>query len=83
MLLAGLDDAVTFGAEFHPYEDTGDERMVAVFADGSRTVGDVLVCADGIGSRAAVVDRDERELLPAIADYETAHTRPRLGRGEQ
>jgi 2-polyprenyl-6-methoxyphenol hydroxylase-like FAD-dependent oxidoreductase len=59
LLLAGMDDTVTFGAEFRCYEDLDDGRVAAVFADGRRVVGDVLVGADGAGSRVT------RQYLPA------------------
>ncbi len=58
ILLAGLGDTVTFGAEFRRYEETDDGRVAAVFADGSRAFGDVLVGADGAGSRV------RRQYLP-------------------
>ncbi|OLT09350.1 hypothetical protein BJF78_30800 [Pseudonocardia sp. CNS-139] len=58
LLLAGLDDVVTFGAELVRYEHTADGRVAAVFADGTCAVGDVLVGADGIGSRV------RRQYLP-------------------
>ncbi|WP_283134952.1 FAD-dependent oxidoreductase [Rhizohabitans arisaemae] len=51
LLRAGLGDVVRFGAEFTRYEHTADGRVAAVFADGSRAVGDVLVGADGASSR--------------------------------
>jgi 2-polyprenyl-6-methoxyphenol hydroxylase-like FAD-dependent oxidoreductase len=58
LLLAGLDGVVTFGAEYDHYEETEDGRVMAVFADGRRAVGDVLVGADGAGSRV------RRQYLP-------------------
>jgi 2-polyprenyl-6-methoxyphenol hydroxylase-like FAD-dependent oxidoreductase len=58
LLLARLDDAVHFGAEFVRYEHTGDGRVAAIFADGHRAVGDVLVGADGTSSRV------RRQYLP-------------------
>lgn len=51
LLLAGLDDVVRFGAEFVRYEHAPDGRVEAVFADGSRAQGDLLVGADGVASR--------------------------------
>lgn len=51
LLLSGLDDVVRFGAEFVHFEPTGDGRIAAIFADGSRAVGDVVVGADGTSSR--------------------------------
>ncbi|XVQ84019.1 FAD-dependent oxidoreductase [Microbispora siamensis] len=50
VLLAGLDGVVRYGAEFTRYEHEG-ERVRAWFSDGSSVTGDVLVGADGIGSR--------------------------------
>ena len=61
LLLAGLDDVVSFGAEFRYYEGAGDGRVAAVFADGRRAVGDVLIGADGAGSRVS------RQYLPDAA----------------
>lgn len=58
ILLAGLEDQVRFGAEFLRYEPTPDGRVAAVFAGGHRAIGDVLVGADGAGSRVA------RQYLP-------------------
>lgn len=58
LLLAGLDDVVRFGAELVRYEHTDDGRVVAIFADGRRAVGDVLVGADGVSSRV------RRQYLP-------------------
>jgi 2-polyprenyl-6-methoxyphenol hydroxylase-like FAD-dependent oxidoreductase len=48
-LLTGLDDVVRFGATFERYESSED-RVTAVFADGSTATGDVLVGADGANS---------------------------------
>jgi 2-polyprenyl-6-methoxyphenol hydroxylase-like FAD-dependent oxidoreductase len=50
ILLAGLDE-VRFGAEFVRYEQQDGGRVRAFFADGSTAAGDLLVGADGIGSR--------------------------------
>jgi 2-polyprenyl-6-methoxyphenol hydroxylase-like FAD-dependent oxidoreductase len=58
LLLSGLEDVVHFGAEFRRYEHTADGRVAAFFADGRRVVGDVLVGADGAGSRV------RRQYLP-------------------
>jgi 2-polyprenyl-6-methoxyphenol hydroxylase-like FAD-dependent oxidoreductase len=51
LLTHGLDDALRFGAEFTAFEARGDGAVVAHFADGSTDVGDLLVGADGVGSR--------------------------------
>jgi salicylate hydroxylase len=50
LLARGLD--VRFGAEFTAFERDGD-AVVARFADGSSDRGDLLVGADGVGSRVA------------------------------
>jgi 2-polyprenyl-6-methoxyphenol hydroxylase-like FAD-dependent oxidoreductase len=49
VLLAALDN-VHFGKTFERYEERGG-RIVAHFADGTQAEGDVLVAADGGGSR--------------------------------
>ena len=51
ILLAGLDDAMHFGKEFTRYEQQPDGTVRAYFADGTSAIGDVLVAADGVGSR--------------------------------
>lgn len=51
VLLGGLDDVVHLGKEFTRYEQAGDGRVTAFFADGTSAAGDVLVGADGAGSR--------------------------------
>src|SRR5262249_3417743 len=51
VLLSGLEDAVHFGKTFVRYEESPLGRVVAHFEDGSSVEGDVLVAADGGGSR--------------------------------
>jgi len=51
VLLAGLDDIVHFGKEFTHYEQQSDGAVRACFADGTEAVGNMLVAADGVGSR--------------------------------
>lgn len=51
ILLSGLGGAVHLGAEFVGYDHEPDGRVTAVFADGHRVTGDVLIGADGAGSR--------------------------------
>lgn len=51
VLLGGLDDVVCLGKEFTRYEQESDGRVTAFFADGTSATGDVLVGADGAGSR--------------------------------
>jgi 2-polyprenyl-6-methoxyphenol hydroxylase-like FAD-dependent oxidoreductase len=65
VLLAGLDDVVHFGKTFTRYEETPAGRIVAHFEDGSRAEGDVLVAADGSGSRV------RRQYLPHAARIDT------------
>jgi 2-polyprenyl-6-methoxyphenol hydroxylase-like FAD-dependent oxidoreductase len=70
ILLAGLDDVVHFNKAFARYEQQEDARVCAHFTDGTRAIGDVLVAADGVGSRireqflphAEVFDTDTRWL---------------------
>jgi 2-polyprenyl-6-methoxyphenol hydroxylase-like FAD-dependent oxidoreductase len=51
ILLAGLDDIVHFNKAFARYEQLEDGRVCASFTDGTSASGDVLVAADGVGSR--------------------------------
>jgi 2-polyprenyl-6-methoxyphenol hydroxylase-like FAD-dependent oxidoreductase len=50
-LMTGLDGVLEFGHEFESYRETADGRVELRFADGMSTTADVLVGADGIGSR--------------------------------
>jgi salicylate hydroxylase len=65
VLLSGLDDVLHLGKTFTHYEERGDGRVVAHFEDGSSAVGDILVAADGGGSRV------RRQLLPQAARIDT------------
>jgi 2-polyprenyl-6-methoxyphenol hydroxylase-like FAD-dependent oxidoreductase len=58
LLLAALEAEVTFGKEFVRFEKITDDKVRAIFADGSSATGDVLVGADGVNSRVC------RQLLP-------------------
>ncbi|MEV4441057.1 FAD-dependent monooxygenase [Streptomyces sp. NPDC049577] len=51
ILLAGLGDTVRFGSTFERYEHRPGGRIAAHFADGGVAECDVLVAADGVGSR--------------------------------
>ncbi|NEA36959.1 NAD(P)/FAD-dependent oxidoreductase [Streptomyces sp. SID13031] len=64
VLLTGLDDVVEFGKEFVRFERDGDS-VTAYFADGSQATGDLLVAADGSGSRV------RRQYLPQAKTEET------------
>ncbi|MER7244750.1 NAD(P)/FAD-dependent oxidoreductase [Kribbella sp. NPDC000426] len=64
VLLTGLDDVVEFGKEFTRFEQHG-EQVTAHFADGTSATGDLLVAADGSGSRV------RRQYLPQAKTEET------------
>jgi 2-polyprenyl-6-methoxyphenol hydroxylase-like FAD-dependent oxidoreductase len=64
VLLTGLDDVVEFGKEFTRFEQNGDQ-VTAYFADGTSATGDLLVAADGSGSRV------RRQYLPQAKTEET------------
>jgi 2-polyprenyl-6-methoxyphenol hydroxylase-like FAD-dependent oxidoreductase len=63
VLMAGLD-GLHFGKTFTHYEER-DGRVVAHFDDGSSAAGDVLVAADGGGSRV------RRQFLPQAERVDT------------
>jgi 2-polyprenyl-6-methoxyphenol hydroxylase-like FAD-dependent oxidoreductase len=58
LLLAGLDDVVSFDKEFVRYERSADGKAIAFFTDGTSAAADVLVGADGARSRV------RRQYLP-------------------
>jgi len=64
VLLTGLEDVVEFGKEFVRFEQRAD-GVTAYFADGSEATGDLLVAADGSGSRV------RRQYLPQAKTEET------------
>ncbi len=51
VLLTGLDDVVCFDKKFVRYEDQADGSVTVFFEDGTQSRGDVLIGADGAGSR--------------------------------
>ena len=63
-LLAGLVDSLRFGKEFRRYEEHGTEVEVH-FADGTAVTADLLVAADGVGSRV------RQQLLPEVSLVDT------------
>jgi salicylate hydroxylase len=64
ILLSGLDGTVHFGKTFTRYEEC-DQRLIAHFDDGTTAAGDVLVAADGGGSRV------RRQFLPHAERIDT------------
>jgi salicylate hydroxylase len=66
VLLSGLDD-IHLGKTFARYEERGG-RVVAHFEDGASAEGDVLVAADGSGSRV------RRQFLPDAPLIDTGVT---------
>ncbi|RZQ63027.1 FAD-dependent oxidoreductase [Amycolatopsis suaedae] len=64
LLAGGLGDAVRFGTEFTGHT-TGADGVTAHFADGTRARGDVLVGADGVGSRVAAALASRPTSAPA------------------
>ena len=65
ILLQGLDEIVHFDRTFARYELTPEGKVTAFFTDGSQAVGDVLVGADGVHSRARA------QLLPQAQHLDT------------
>lgn len=51
VLLTGLEDVVEFDKKFERFDYNTDGTVTAFFEDGSNATGDVLVGADGAGSR--------------------------------
>ena len=69
LLLAGLDDVVRFDKEFTGFARADDGTVTAKFADGTTATADVLVAADGAGSRvwSQLHPAAGRTALPAMA----------------
>lgn len=67
VLLSGLDTVVHFGKAFVRYDETSTDRIVAHFEDGTCAEGDVLVAADGGGSRV------RRQFLPHAERIDTGY----------
>jgi len=65
VLLSGLEGVVHFGKTFVRYAEKPLGGMVAHFEDGTTAEGDVLVAADGGGSRA------RRQFLPEAGRIDT------------
>src|SRR5262252_7062770 len=65
VLLDGLDDVVHYGKRFIAFEDAPGGAVTAHFEDGSSATGDVLIGADGAGSRV------RGQLLPQAKRVDT------------
>jgi 2-polyprenyl-6-methoxyphenol hydroxylase-like FAD-dependent oxidoreductase len=65
ILMTGLEDVITFGKEFTHFEQHADGTVTAYFADGSNSTGDLLVGADGAGSRV------RKQYLPQAGQEDT------------
>ncbi|GAA4935615.1 NAD(P)/FAD-dependent oxidoreductase [Actinomycetospora succinea] len=65
VLFTGMEDVITFDRRFTHYEQHADGRVTAHFDDGSSDTGDLLVGADGAGSRV------RRQHLPHATHTET------------
>ncbi len=65
VLLTGLDAQVHFARQFVRYEQHPDATVSAHFEDGTSARGDVLIGADGAGSRV------RKQLLPLARHEET------------
>jgi 2-polyprenyl-6-methoxyphenol hydroxylase-like FAD-dependent oxidoreductase len=64
-LLQGLEGTVRFDKTFVRYEKGSDGRVTVFFSDGSRSVADVLVAADGVHSRV------RQQMLPHARRIDT------------
>lgn len=65
VLFTGMEDVIAFDRRFTHYEQHPDGRVTAFFDDGSCDTGDLLVGADGAGSRV------RRQYLPHATHTET------------
>jgi 2-polyprenyl-6-methoxyphenol hydroxylase-like FAD-dependent oxidoreductase len=65
VLLTGLDDQVVFEKKFVCYEHNADGSVTVQFEDGTAATGDVLIGADGAGSRV------RKQRLPQARHEET------------
>lgn len=71
ILLSGLDGRVVFGKEFMRYDQRPDGGVAATFADGTVAEADIVIGADGAGSRV------RKQMLPQAREIEA----PGLGIG--
>jgi 2-polyprenyl-6-methoxyphenol hydroxylase-like FAD-dependent oxidoreductase len=68
ILLEGIEEVVVFGKAFVGYQSEPGDRVTVKFKDGSTASGDIVVGADGAGSRVrAQLLPDARRLDTGIA----------------
>ncbi len=65
ILLRGLEDELQVGPVFASYEENADGTVTARFEDGSAVTCNLLVGADGAGSRV------RRQMLPEAGGFDT------------
>jgi 2-polyprenyl-6-methoxyphenol hydroxylase-like FAD-dependent oxidoreductase len=65
VLLTGLEEEVSFGKRFDAYTQNGDGSVTAHFVDGTSATADILVGADGAGSKV------RKQRLPHARHEET------------
>jgi len=65
VLLTGLNDIVAFDKKFIRYDHQADGTIAVFFEDGTHTTGDILIGADGAGSRVC------KQRLPQARQEET------------
>jgi FAD binding domain len=65
VLMTGLENVINLGKEFTHFEQHANGTVIAHFADGSSATGDLLVGADGAGSRV------RKQYLPQAEQEDT------------
>jgi 2-polyprenyl-6-methoxyphenol hydroxylase-like FAD-dependent oxidoreductase len=65
VLMTDLEDVITFGTEFTGFDQNSDGTVTARFGDGTSATGDLLVGADGAGSRV------RKQYLPQARQQDT------------